>query len=193
MTASIFRKSALEKLSSPEQLNDYLRVNQPRGWLVLLGLFAMLAAAGVWVFRGSIPETARLKGMVFASEGPVRTCFGFAELKTARRLKAGMKAQVSPEHAPRNEYGFIYGTVTRVGQRPASDEELIGTFGSLRLDKDLLPLGDRPVLVEIELERSGGRLRWSNRKGTAVDVPNFSDCSILVVTRERRPYELVFD
>jgi len=193
MDDSVFRKSALERLSSPKQLDDYLRVNQPRGWLVMLGVLAMLAAGGVWAFLGSIPETASVKGIAYAPEGSAPTVYALVEPRTARRLKAGMAAQVSPEDAPRAEYGFVYGKVIRVGQRPVTDTELAETFGSRELDKDLLPRVRRPVLVEIELERSGGGLHWSNRTGAAVDFPSGSDCTVLVVTRERSPYELVFE
>ena len=193
MDDSVFRKSALERLSSPKQLDDYLRVNQPRGWLVMLAVLAMLTAAGFWAFLGTIPETASLHGIAFAPEGSTPVVYGFVELKTARRLKPGMAVQVSPDDAPRDEYGFIYGKVTRVGQKPATDAELGAAFRSSDLDKDLLPKVRRPVLVEIELEQSDGRLRWSNRTGAAVDFASGSDCSILVVTRQRSPYQLVFE
>jgi len=193
MDDSVFRKSALERLSSPKQLDDYLRVNQPRGWLVMLAVLAMLAAAGIWAFLGTIPETASLQGIAFAPEGSTPTVVAFVELRTARRLKPGMAAQVSPVDAPRDEYGFIYGKVTRVGQKPATEAELAAALGSNDLDKELLPKVRRPVLVEIELERSGLLPRWSNRAGAAVDFPSGSDCSVVVVTRQRSPYQLVFE
>lgn len=190
---SIFRKSALEKLSSPKQLDDYLRVNQPRGWLVALGFLVLLAAVGVWALRGTIPETASLRGIAFGTEEPARIVYGYAEARTAWRLKVGMEAQVSPDHAPRDEYGFIYGKVTRVGKRPATDAELSLTFGGKDLGREMLSGVRRPVLVEIELERPGGKPHWSNRAGAQVDFPGGSDCSILVVMRQRSLYELVFE
>ena len=39
----IFRKVALERLSSPEQLDQLMQVTSPKGWLALAGLGALLA------------------------------------------------------------------------------------------------------------------------------------------------------
>ena len=48
MEQSIFRKSSLERVSSPEQLNDYIRVTNPGVWLVLAAVVILLAGACVW-------------------------------------------------------------------------------------------------------------------------------------------------
>lgn len=35
MNDKIFRKKSVEKMSSPEQLNDYVKVTNPGVWMVL--------------------------------------------------------------------------------------------------------------------------------------------------------------
>ena len=42
MENSLFRKSALEKISSPEQLNEYMKVAGPGIWAILIGLASSL-------------------------------------------------------------------------------------------------------------------------------------------------------
>jgi multidrug efflux pump subunit AcrA (membrane-fusion protein) len=69
MQKSIFRKSSLERISSPEQLNEYVKITNPGVWAVLLGLFALLIAVAVWAYAGSIPETVQFTGVVYAHEG----------------------------------------------------------------------------------------------------------------------------
>jgi HlyD family secretion protein len=65
----IFRKVALERLSSPEQLDQLVQVTDPRGWLALTGLGALLVAALGWGIWGSIPSEARGEGILLRQGG----------------------------------------------------------------------------------------------------------------------------
>lgn len=51
----IFRKVALERLSSPEQLDMLMRVISPLGWLALIPLLAMVLMAVLWGWMGEVP------------------------------------------------------------------------------------------------------------------------------------------
>jgi HlyD family secretion protein len=63
----IFRKVALERLSSPEQLDQLMQVTNPRGWLALAALGALLLTAVFWGVFGSIPTEAAGEGMLLRS------------------------------------------------------------------------------------------------------------------------------
>jgi HlyD family secretion protein len=65
----IFRKVALERLSSPEQLDQLVQVTNPRGWLALGALGAMLLAAIGWGIWGSIPTEATGSGILIRQGG----------------------------------------------------------------------------------------------------------------------------
>jgi HlyD family secretion protein len=65
----IFRKVALERLSSPEQLDQLVQVTDPRGWLALAGLGALLLAAIGWGVWGSIPSEAQGEGILLRQGG----------------------------------------------------------------------------------------------------------------------------
>lgn len=65
----IFRKVALERLSSPEQLDQLVQVTDPRGWLALTGLGALILAALGWGVWGSIPTEARGEGILLRQGG----------------------------------------------------------------------------------------------------------------------------
>ncbi|HYH45857.1 MAG TPA: NHLP bacteriocin system secretion protein [Thermoanaerobaculia bacterium] len=60
----IYRKVALERLSSPEQLDQLIQVTRPRGWLALAALGGLLAAGLVWGIWGSIPTEAMGEGIL---------------------------------------------------------------------------------------------------------------------------------
>ncbi len=53
----IFRQQSLERLSSPERLDQLLRIVRPQHWFFGLTLGAGLALAGVWSVMGTIPVT----------------------------------------------------------------------------------------------------------------------------------------
>lgn len=55
---SIFREKSMERVSSPEQLNDYLKVTTPSVWLVLLALVILLAGILAWSVFGTVEATA---------------------------------------------------------------------------------------------------------------------------------------
>jgi HlyD family secretion protein len=65
----IFRKVALERLSSPEQLDQLLQVTNPRGWLALGALGALLLASLTWAVLGSIPTEAGGEGILLRQGG----------------------------------------------------------------------------------------------------------------------------
>jgi HlyD family secretion protein len=65
----IFRKVALERLSSPEQLDQLLEVTTPLGWLSLSALGALLAVGLAWGLFGSIPTLAAGEGILLRRGG----------------------------------------------------------------------------------------------------------------------------
>jgi len=57
VVSNLFRKKSLDRVSSPEQLNDYIRVTTPSVWLVMLGLVILLAGMLVWGIFGTVDAT----------------------------------------------------------------------------------------------------------------------------------------
>ena len=60
MENQIFRKKSVERVASPEQLNDYVRVANPGVWLALAAVLALLVGACIWAYSaGWIPRSRR--------------------------------------------------------------------------------------------------------------------------------------
>ncbi|MGD1864569.1 MAG: hypothetical protein ACFB0D_08440 [Phormidesmis sp.] len=59
---SIFRKEALERLSSPEQLDQLMKIVTPRSLLPLLALGSLLGCGLIWSVVGRIPVTTTGQG-----------------------------------------------------------------------------------------------------------------------------------
>ncbi|MEM9553559.1 MAG: NHLP bacteriocin system secretion protein [Acidobacteriota bacterium] len=65
----IFRKVAIERLSSPEQLDQLMRVTSPKGWIALIAVIGLLIIALVWGFLGYIPTNASGQGILLRRGG----------------------------------------------------------------------------------------------------------------------------
>lgn len=69
MGEELFRKSALDKLASPERLDVLMEVTAPKGWLALATIGVVLAAFVVWGIFGSIPERIDGNGILIRGGG----------------------------------------------------------------------------------------------------------------------------
>lgn len=65
----VFRKVSLDRLASPEQLDQLMQVTTPKGWIALVALCALLIMAIVWGCTGRIPETVHGQGILIKSGG----------------------------------------------------------------------------------------------------------------------------
>jgi len=63
-TQTVFRKKTLDRISSPEQLTDYLRVTNPGIWVVLAAVILLLAGVFAWSMVGTLETTAEVKVVV---------------------------------------------------------------------------------------------------------------------------------
>ena len=54
--SKLFRKVALDRLSSPEQLDMLMRVIKPKAWLALISLLSLILGAIFWGWFGSLPD-----------------------------------------------------------------------------------------------------------------------------------------
>ena len=54
----IVREKSLERVSSPEEPNDYIRVTTPSVWLVLAALVILLAGMLAWSVLGTVEAHA---------------------------------------------------------------------------------------------------------------------------------------
>ena len=57
MNEQLFRKKSIDRVSSPEQLDAYLRVANPGVWMVLIAITLLLAGACIWGILGHLDTT----------------------------------------------------------------------------------------------------------------------------------------
>lgn len=61
---TLFRQESLERLSSPERLDQLMKVVSPKDWLPLATLGSLVGIAFIWSIVGRIPITARGQGVL---------------------------------------------------------------------------------------------------------------------------------
>lgn len=61
--SELFRKKSLDRVNSPEQLNDYIRVSNPSVWMLLAAIIALLLGVCVWGIFGHLDTTVDAVGV----------------------------------------------------------------------------------------------------------------------------------
>lgn len=64
----VLRKAAVERASSPEQLDLMMQVTSPIGWVAVLAMAALLGLAVVWSVVGSVPDLVESRGVLMRGE-----------------------------------------------------------------------------------------------------------------------------
>ncbi len=90
MADSIFREKSLKRITSPEELGDYLRVTSPTVWLVLGAVVLLLVGMLIWSATSSIDSI--ITGTAQVEEGNMRILFDDEQL--AESVKPGMTVKV---------------------------------------------------------------------------------------------------
>lgn len=89
----LFRKAAMEKLSSPEQLDVIMHVTSPMGWLALIGLACILVLAVVWSILGSIAIKVEGQGILIRGSQVLDVSSGSEGRLNAVLVKAGQNVE----------------------------------------------------------------------------------------------------
>lgn len=119
MSEEIFRKKSLDKIKSPENMNDYVRVSNPGIWLLLISVIALLTGACVWGVCGHVDRTLPIAVQV---ENGEIVCY--AESTDIEDLKPGLAVKIDD----------IDGVVTEIGERNANGYEIVVQMNSVPAD-----------------------------------------------------------
>lgn len=101
MEQQIFRKESVERVSSPEQLSDYLRVTAPAVWVVLAAVILLLASLLVWSGVTAVESYAAGSAEV---RGGVLT-LTFDDEEKAGNVEIGMNISVGDVTVPIRSIG----------------------------------------------------------------------------------------
>lgn len=89
---SVFRQKSLERVSSPEQLDTYLKITSVNVWFILIAIILLLVGAIVWATVGTI-ESSVSSGCI-VSGGKINCYLGEKE---ASKIKEDMSITINDE------------------------------------------------------------------------------------------------
>ena len=96
MEKSLFRKESLQRLSSPEQLSEYLHVTSPASRIVLGAAILFIVSLLIWSSVTAVESYAAGKAEV---HGGVLT-LTFDDAKKAENIEVGMNVRVGDTMMP---------------------------------------------------------------------------------------------
>ena len=89
MANSIFRKTSLDRITDPEQLNDYIRVTNPGVWMIMCTVILLLTGVCVWGIFGRLDTTVTVGAV---TENNQTICY--VKEADVEALEAGMEVKI---------------------------------------------------------------------------------------------------
>lgn len=114
MEKGMYREKSMERVSSPEQLNDYIRVTNPSVYLLLGAVIIFLICVCIWCVTGTLDITVEAKGY---SDGKKLYCY--LDDEEIQYVQAGMEVQTEDGK----------GRVEKVGEVPEDFQNMVQRLG----------------------------------------------------------------
>jgi multidrug efflux pump subunit AcrA (membrane-fusion protein) len=143
-----YRKQALDRLSSPEELDRLVRVARPGTWIALGGLLVVVAAVVLWATLSTVTTTASGLGFVLPQGGLIEASAARPgivrqiEVRPDERVQAG-DVVARLDGSDGRALTITAATSGRVGELAASLGDFVQQGGEVAI---LVP--DRPHIVE---------------------------------------------
>ena len=128
----------MDRVSSPEQLQDYVKVANPGLWMVLSAIVILLAGVIVWGFIGKIDTT--MPSAIVTDSGNAVIYIGESNVE---RIEVGMTVRCEDQ-----EY-----TITDIAEMPVRVD---GSFTDYAIHASGITVGEWVYAVSIDGEHSDG-------------------------------------
>jgi|GEM_PF-3737280 len=123
--SSLFRQEALDRLQTPERLDDLLtRVNPHASLFFWVGACCLLVFV-VWGFLGRVETGIDTQAVGLQESNGHYQIVAFVSPIEASQIKAQQKAYVSVEGLPKERYGLVRARVLSVLDKVMSREEML--------------------------------------------------------------------
>ena len=150
----LFRAKSLERLSSPERLDQLMQVVNPQSWLPLVTLGSLVVAAGVWSVFGRIPVTVEGRGvLIYPSKVVPLQAKGEGQLldlkiQSGDTVKKGQVIATVDQIDLRKQLELAK---AQLSQLQAQDRE-VGVVQRQRSDRDLESISEQRQTLEQRLQ-----------------------------------------
>jgi HlyD family secretion protein len=153
----LFRKSALDKLASPERLDVLMHVTSPQGWIALFTIGLVLAAVIGWSVFGRLGERVNGQGLLIRGESNRLVLAGGGGVLRSLKVNLGDKVttnQVVAEIAGATVNEELAAARTRLSTAEGEHERTVSGRNQERLtiQTNLADLDTQLVSVRGDLE-----------------------------------------
>ena len=116
MQNQLFRQRSIDKISSPEQLHDYMRVTSPKLWMILAAIAVLLIGFIVYASTATMENTMTVQAEVtnYPQENGERDCLVSIKLPIEQKelVAIGMTVRLADQEGV---IDFIFETSDGVG------------------------------------------------------------------------------
>ena len=147
MSNTLFRQKSIDRISSPEELHDYMRVTSPRLWMILAAIVVLLTGFIVYASTANMENTVNIRVTIenYESEpdetdpdGERYTLSGTFPITMKDVLQTGMVVRIGQEA----------GTISWIGY--SAEEDVINVM--FQMNRQYLPLPGGECDAELVLE-----------------------------------------
>ncbi|HFC12081.1 MAG TPA: hypothetical protein ENJ56_04495 [Anaerolineae bacterium] len=171
---SIFRKVALDRIASPDQLDIVLRIVSPTEWLLYLAIGLVLLAFIGWSLFGTLVQRITRPALVESAETIL-----FLPVTDAVRVQVGMPVSVIVAGQPETT---LVGTVAEIGTRPLTETELLSWIQDDRWLTHFAPEA-ATVLVRVRHKQAVAAVATGSWATASIDIAQLRPISFLLPTQ----------
>lgn len=142
----------------------------------------------------ALTEGARI-GTIEAQDGSSKLMsVAFFAVSEGKKIRPGMKLQITPSTVKRERFGGIVGKVTTVSAFPVTKEGAASVVGGTELLQGTATQGPQlQVFAELEADpTTPSGFRWSSSKGPQMPITSGTTSSVRVTVEEQAPITFVF-
>ena len=204
MARQIYRKKLMERISSPEQLDEMIVITPPSYWLAILGGAVIIIATLIWSVFGSIPISMETTGIFVSAQMQdqetsdsqnigEQQVICYVPISSGKKIIPGMEAVICPTTVNQQEYGNMMGEVVAVDPYVTSYEDIAAALGSESLAQMFSQNG--PVMAVICKLRTDDTTAsgfwWSNDNGAAVVLAEGTIITADIILEEKSPISML--
>ena len=124
------------RITSPEQLNDYIRVTTPGAWIILSSILIFLAGFLFWILAGSLEISFSSYVYTYGEK-----TLSFISPDDASKLKSGMTVRISDSG--------LHGTVEKVASATTPYPEILKLVGES--NALMMGINDSDKLIQVTM------------------------------------------
>ena len=177
-TKEVFRRSAMSRVASADELDHYIKVTNPNAWIVVLAALLLVGGVLIWALVAIVPVTVETTGVtVQPKNSDDTTVVCFVSKATAKRIQeTGMKVSIEGVEAQS----------ATIDNTPMSASEVVSFFGSdFYVNSIDLDDWNYPIVIEPGAHLNTSNYSIGTQLGEAHLVP------VRIITSETQPINIV--